>query len=1086
MTQSLSPSLTPSIHKSTPISHSPPSPHYSDFSTDSLRNHYKPLLPRPPSHHPDLPDHLIPHPSPEELQSKIDTFNIDLNKQLQNRPPPYITAASTHNSTGINSPYTMVELKKALIAIKDWSSPGEDALPYFIYKTAPDALLNHILLVCSNTLHCSFFPPQWKKALMIPFPKSRSPSSLSDFRPISLLSCLSKILERMTERRLSHQLETQGFIKSTQGGFRPLRSAEEQALTIVQAAHESWARKRDHLLVTLDIRKAFDTVWTQGLIWKLFNEANITGPIGLWLADYLTGREMSCRYKGCRSPFLPMPNGVPQGAVLSPLLFNVYVNDLTISIPADAPTPQFADDAAIHTSIPRRSSTGRKSKLRNVQAVLDHISSWFALWKLTLSPNKTSIRILHPYPKAMTHDIALTIQGITTKHSSAPSTKYLGIHLDSRLTYKDHVTKAVEKAEDRIAILRSISNSSWGADPQTKLRLYNSWIRPIIEFGSLVLSTAPRSTLSILDKFQKSCLLVSLGAQKNVSLPALEMVSSTEPLELRRYIRWATLAAKLRRCPRTPLRDMWDRLPKNPPKISLPFTFERSMKGCRRPSPLLVASTISNHLKINPQDTSPTPILPDPSCPWSPDPSFTPFPVTRPQPPSRPILGSASTRPAAQKQMALSYATEQTRKAIAQGDTVILTDGSACPLPSPQGGGGVGVVCSLDGYTPMQTNGCQAGVLVTNISTEIAAIATAIKMILKTTNHLPTNFNTPNARAQWFADRYLNLPLPPGQHAPPPSYTILSDCQFAVDICSTYVSGADVYWVEARTIQRALYTLRARGVRVCLNWIPGHCGHPLGDLVDSTAKLHSTDTSLPSHPPDAARTPLQVAKKFIKARAHAWILPTWWTNYQTIRPQHLHRYQTHSRFPPPILKHIQTANSRTQASIIRLLLGQANNNNHMFHCGMRASSACSLCSFQKDSSNHRILDCPAYDAQRTKFAANLRAVGLTLSIPTAIGLKEVPTVHHAAAAAALILFLESTKLTQLFVWDSSAQEDPTTPGPAQTLNPAPPSTQHPPPPNPLTPHSRSLTQTLITHYLNPPHQAQMPLPTSHPPPPPNR
>jgi hypothetical protein len=141
----------------------------------------------------------------------------------------------------------------------------------------------------------------------------------------------------------------------------------------------------------------------------------------------------------------------------------------------------------------------------------------------------------------------------------------------------------------------------------------------------------------------------------------------------------------------------------------------------------------------------------------------------------------------------------------------------------------------------MHTAGFQAGVLVTNISTEIAAIAMAIKMILKTTDHLPTNFNTPNARAQWFADRILNLPLPPDQQGPPPSYTILSDCQFAVDICSTYVSCADVYWVTARTIQRALYTLRARGVRVCLNWIPGHCGHPLGDLVDTTAKLHSTN-----------------------------------------------------------------------------------------------------------------------------------------------------------------------------------------------------------------------------------------------------
>ena len=199
--------------------------------------------------------------------------------------------------------------------------------------------------------------------------------------------------------------------------------------------------------------------------------------------------------------------------------------------------PQFADDAAIHTSIPRRSSTGRKAKLRNVQADLDHISSWFTLWKLTLSPQKTSIRILHPTPKSMTHDISFSIQGHITKHSTDPSTRYLGIHLDSRLNFNSHVTIAVEKASNRLAVLRSISNSSWGSDTQTKQRLYTSWIRPILEYGSLVLSTAPRATLALLDKFQKACLLVVLGAQKNSSLPSLELVSSTEPLELRRYIR---------------------------------------------------------------------------------------------------------------------------------------------------------------------------------------------------------------------------------------------------------------------------------------------------------------------------------------------------------------------------------------------------------------------------------------------------------------------------------------------------------------------------------------------------------------------
>ena len=395
----------------------------------------------------------------------------------------------------------------------------------------------------------------------------------------------------------------------------------------------------------------------------------------------------------------------------------------------------------------------------------------------------------------------------------------------------------------------------------------------------------------------------------------------------------------------------------------------------------------------------------------------------------------------------------------------------------------MGVVCSTDGLTPIQVNGSQAGILVTNISTEIAGIATAVQMILKTTDHLPTNFNAPNARAQWFADRISKIPPLPGQESPPPSYTILSDCQYAIHTCSAYAPSTDVYWIEARRVQRALHTLRARGVRVTLDWIPGHCGHPLGDLADATAKHHSTNTSLPSYPPFAAPTPFQVAKNFAKARAHAWILSTWWTNYQSLRPQHLYNFQPHSRTPPPILIHVRSAKNRTRVSILRLLLGQANNNNHMFHCGMRSSSACSHCPLQKDSSNHRILSCPAYIDQRTVYTATLRAMGLTLSIPTAIGLKQVPTHHHPAAASALVLFLENTNLTQLFVWDATTQDTLPTPAlppltsTALSLAPAPP--HHPSNP-PAKPPSQTITQsaqpplnqTLMTQYIPSPLSAQ--------------
>ena len=903
--------------------HSCPSPSPSLITTSADLYRYKPLLPRPDSHHPDLPDHLVRLETTTEVHSKVERFMRDLDTEMTHRPPPFITMPSTHAGTGISRPFLMTELKRALTCVKSWSAPGEDALPYYILKLAPPELLSHVLILNSNTLNCSFFPPQWKQALMIPIPKVPSPSSLSDFRPISLLSCLSKILERMIERRFSHHLETQGTLKPSQGGFRSLRSAEEQAVSIIQAAHESWDRGRDHLLITLDIRKAFDTVWREGLIWKIFNEARIKGPLGLWMADYLTGRTMSCHYKGCKSPFLPMPNGVPQGAVLSPSFFTLYVNDLTVGLPADAPLPQFADDAALQTDIPRRSSTGRRAKLRNVQVVLDRISAWFMLWHLTLSPEKTSIRILHPHQKARTHDISFKIQGVTKTHSTASSTRYLGIHIDNRLTFKDHVLKAIEKASARVSVLRSISNSTWGTDPSTKQRLYNSWIRPVLEYGSLVLSSAPRAILRLLDKCQKECLLIVLGAQKTVSLPALELISGTDSLDLRRLIRWASLASKLQRSPPSPLAAMWCRFcstKTNVTKsklITLPYTFAKNMKGCRRISPLLMALSISDHLLTKPQDLFPTPLLVDSLCPWNPDPVYVPFPILpSSQDLSRPILGSASSRSPEQRREALVYANSRISSAVELGHLVAVTDGSARPLPQPQGGGGIGMILSADGASPLVVQGAPSGVLVTNISTEISAIQMALDYFDAATSHLPAlprslllannllravsqeetkkNKKKSDGKPLLAEPQACSLeekekdPASPLHHLsqsrtqspavakkdnkppPPPSpqplsvpdlvksskgFTILSDCKYAVDACTTFATARDVYWVEARKAQATISRIKSRNIQLEVDWIPGHCDHPLGDLADTTAKAHSTNVLEPSLASTATSTP---------------------------------------------------------------------------------------------------------------------------------------------------------------------------------------------------------------------------------------
>jgi hypothetical protein len=315
----------------------------------------------------------------------------------------------------------------------------------------------------------------------------------------------------------------------------------------------SWRKRRDHILLTLDIRKAFDTVWREGLIYKLFIQAKITGPIGLLIVDYLSDRSTQVRVNNTLSDPFPMPNGVPQGGVLSPLLFLIYVNDLSNNISNDVPCPQLADDTSVHTDIPRRSSPMRVRKIKIIQGVLNQLSKWFNAWRLNLSHVKTKLRVLSQSKTVRSKDLIFTLNGETITTSTEAYTRFLGVRLDNKLHFRHHATHGRTATASRISVLKSISNSSWGAHYPSKLIIYKSWIRPVYEYGLVCTSTADMASMKIWNRIQRSALMVVLSARNTVSLPAMEVLTSTEPVELRRYHRWATLSAKLTRAPSSPL-----------------------------------------------------------------------------------------------------------------------------------------------------------------------------------------------------------------------------------------------------------------------------------------------------------------------------------------------------------------------------------------------------------------------------------------------------------------------------------------------------------------------------------------------------
>ncbi|GFV69713.1 RNA-directed DNA polymerase from mobile element jockey [Trichonephila clavipes] len=225
-----------------------------------------------------------------------------------------------------------------------------------------DRMLKHLLLVpifeLTNIIHniikIGYFPIAWKTATVIPILKpGKDPTQAEGFRPIALLSILGKVAEKIILKRLYHHVDTNNILIPEQHGFRPDLSTTHQLLRVVETIKSGLKDKKSTGAVFLDIQKAFDRVWREGLIFKLI-KYDFPPPLIKLISSYLADRNFSVRINDTNSSHRPTEAGVAQGTLISPLLFNIYVNDIPIR--HNTTLCMFADDTAILASQTRGQS----------------------------------------------------------------------------------------------------------------------------------------------------------------------------------------------------------------------------------------------------------------------------------------------------------------------------------------------------------------------------------------------------------------------------------------------------------------------------------------------------------------------------------------------------------------------------------------------------------------------------------------------------------------------------------------------------------------------------------------------------------
>ena len=400
------------------------------------------------------------------------------------------------------------------------TASGPDGISSWMLKSTSSSIASPLCHIFNLSISSGLVPLDWKSSFVVPIPKSApTSSSPSNYRPISLLSLVSKLLEKHIHTLLYDFCISNNLISPFQFGFLPYRSTIS---ALLYSTHTIFSLLETYSSVCgafLDLRKAFDSVPHQPLL-DLLASSNLPLPLLNWLHSYLLNRTQCVVVNGSSSSSLLVSSGVPQGSILGPLLFLIYVNGLT-DLPFSPLTRLilYADDILIFKPI------SSSADMSYFQSDLDSISSWLSSHFLQINSSKSKYILFSHKSSYFDSFSKLTISQSPIERVS--SFRYLGIILSSSLSWSPHISFVCNKSRKILGLL--FRHFSPHSSPSTLIRLYISLVRPILEYGSIIwvpssptlshsLDSVQLFALKIASKFRSSLIPIILS---EFNLPSL-------------------------------------------------------------------------------------------------------------------------------------------------------------------------------------------------------------------------------------------------------------------------------------------------------------------------------------------------------------------------------------------------------------------------------------------------------------------------------------------------------------------------------------------------------------------------------------
>ena len=387
------------------------------------------------------------------------------------------------------SPTDPVEIQRTICTLKNKATQDVKVEPLKIAKDCPK-----FCEILSNVVNSSFnegcFPTSLKIAKVVPIHKGGSKLDVKNYRPISLLCTFSKIYEKLMHRRVLDFLERHSTLFEGQYGFRPGRSCEHALLDATNTIRHNLSKKEVSLLLLLDFSKAFDVISHDILLDKLYHYG-IRGLAHQWFKSYLSSRSQYVSIGGTNSSSQSMRHGVPQGSILGPLLFIIYINDMP-KIKSYAKFVLYADDANIIIS-----GKNHQEILQKMTEFSPLLINWVDQNGLSLNLKKTCYMLLSPNRTSIP-DVNIQIAGTTIERKT--EARFLGVIVDEKLTWTSHITALKAKMMRYIGIMYKIKSR---LPIKVRLQIYQSFVQSHINYCSLIWGFAAKSHIDALFSKQK-------------------------------------------------------------------------------------------------------------------------------------------------------------------------------------------------------------------------------------------------------------------------------------------------------------------------------------------------------------------------------------------------------------------------------------------------------------------------------------------------------------------------------------------------------------------------------------------------------